>query len=270
MGPEVACFLRGLAKSSEEEEKAPSPKLPVKELHKWVAWKAEACETLGWWRKLLTVPEMQDCKELAQKVQASFHLPKRASEPNKMENYHQAPPAPTCLLRRNFLPPPNSIFACQGIQEMQREKMVAYAQALQYWVEKTDLPTGGKPCLLAKSVKEWQEEMRCYLSFSDEEVFEGMTPPEEMSTGPGKKAEPHSVATMSAIAPVVQATTKAAGEPAVERKSPKFPSWEKVLHPHQFVVAVGQISHPSGSLGWKFHNWETTTTLQGPPPLHKN
>ena len=99
------------------------------------------------------------------------------------------------------------------------------------WAEKTDLPTGGKPRLLAESVKELQEEMRCYLSFSDEEVFEGMTPPEEMSAGPVKKAEPHSMAAMPAIALEVQATTKTAGEPAVERKSPKFPGWEKVLHP---------------------------------------
>ena len=36
---------------------------------------------------------------------------------------------------------------------MQREKTVAYAQALQYWAEKTDQPAGGKPCLLAESVE---------------------------------------------------------------------------------------------------------------------
>ena len=176
-----------------------------------------------------------------------------------MENYHQAPPAPLCLLRRNFLPPPNSIFTCQDIWEMQREKMVAYAWALQYWAEKTDPPTGGKPCLLAESVKELQEEMRCYLSFSDEEVFEGMTPPEEMSTGPGEKAEPHSMTTMPAIALEVETTPKTAGELAEERRSPKFPGWENVLHPSQPVVAAGQISHLSGSLGKRFWDWKMMT-----------
>ena len=119
--------------------------------------------------------------------------------------------------------------------------MVAYAQALQYWAEKTDLPTGGKPCLLAESVKELWEEMKCYLSFSDKEVFKGVTPLEEMSTNPVKEAEPHSAAAMPAIAPEVQATTKAAGELTAERKPPKFPSWEKVLHPSWPVVAVKQI-----------------------------
>ena len=117
--------------------------------------------------------------------------------------------------------------------------MVAYVWALQYWAQKTDPPTGGKPHLLAESVKELWEEMRYYLSFWDEEIFEGMTPLEETSAGPVKKAKPHSKATMPAIAPEVQATTKAAGEPAAERKSPKFPRWEKVLHPSQPVVAAG-------------------------------
>ena len=89
----------------------------------------------------------------------------------------------------------------------------------------------GKPHLLAESVKELQEETKCYISFSDKEVFKGMTLPEEMSANPVKKAKPHSMATMLANAPEVQATTKAAGEPAAERTSPKFPSWEKALHP---------------------------------------
>ena len=102
--------------------------------------------------------------------------------------------------------------------------------------------------------------MRCYLSFSDKEVFEGVTAPEEMSANPTKKAEPHSTATMPAITPGVQATPKAIEEPAVERKSPKLPGWEKVLHPSWPVVAVGQIPYPSGSLGWRFHNLEIMTT----------
>ena len=108
---------------------------------------------------------------------------------------------------------------------------MAYAHALQYWAEKTDLPTGGQPCLLAESVKELQEEMRCYLSFSDKEVFKGVTPPEEMSANPAEEAEPHSPTTMPAIASKEQATRKASQEPAAERKSPEFPRWEKVLHP---------------------------------------
>ena len=61
-----------------------------------------------------------------------------------------------------------------------------------------------------------------------------------MSANPAEKAEPHSKATMPAIAPWVQATTKAVEEPAAIRKCPIFPSWEKVLHPSRPVVAAGR------------------------------
>ena len=109
--------------------------------------------------------------------------------------------------------------------------MVTYAQALQYWVEKADLPAGGRPHLLAESVEELQEEMRCYLSFSDEEVSKGMVPLGEASAIPTKEANPQSAGTTPASTPEEEATTGAAREPAVERRSPKFPGWEKVLYP---------------------------------------
>ena len=128
LGPEVTCFLRGLAENLEEEdEKVPPPKPPVKEFWNWVTWKAETYEISSWWRELMAVPGVEDHEKLAQEVQASFWLPKRASELHEVENYHQAPPAPLCLLWKNLLPLPDSIFACQDIQEMQHKKMAAYA-----------------------------------------------------------------------------------------------------------------------------------------------
>ena len=148
-----------------EWEGAP-PEPPVEELWKWVPWKADACETPSWWRELMMVPGVDDHQKLAWEVQASFWLPKRVSKSHQMENYQQAPPAPLCLLQKNFLPPPNSIFACQDIWEIQLEKMVAYAQALQFWAEKIDPPTKGKPCLLVDSVKElWEEILPLLLQF---------------------------------------------------------------------------------------------------------
>ena len=90
--------------------------------------------------------------------------------------------------------------------------------------------------------------------------FKGMAPLEETSASPADKAKLHSMTTMPASAPEVQATTKAAGELAAERKSPKFPSWEKVLHPSSPVVAAEQIPHLSGSLGQRFCKWEMMTS----------
>ena len=94
--PGVTSFLRGSVENSEEEEEVPPPEPPVGELHKWVMWKAEMTKTPDWWRELLVVSGVPQCKKLAWKVQASFSHPQRASEVNKMKNYCQAP-LPQCV-----------------------------------------------------------------------------------------------------------------------------------------------------------------------------
>ena len=162
------------------------------------------------------------------------------------------PPLPPCLLRNRFQPPPNTVFACQDIREIWREKTIAYTLALQYWVEKSDLPTGGQPCQLAESVKELREEMRCYLSFMDKEVFEGVTPPEGMPTSPVEESQPPSETATPVITPKESTAKETLQDLAKERKCPKFPRWEKVLHPSQPVSVAGQPPHPSRSLEWTY------------------
>ena len=112
---------------------------------------------------------------------------------------------------------------------------------------------------MAESVKELQEEMRCYLSFLDEEVFKGVVPPKETSTIPTEEADPQSAGATPASNSEEEATMGVTREPAMERRSPKFPDWEKVLHPSQPMVAAEQIPHPSrgprlrfatGKKGW--------------------
>ena len=76
------------------------------------------------------------------------------------------------------MPQADSIFASQDIREVPREKVVVYARALQYWAEQNDLPTRGKPHLLVESILELKKEVRWYLTFTDEEVFQGVTIPE--------------------------------------------------------------------------------------------
>ena len=90
--------------------------------------------------------------------------------------------------------------------------------------------------------------MRCYLSFTDHEVFEGMIPPEETLTDPVEESQLVSEMDMIVTAPKESATKKTPQEPAQERKCPKFPRWEKVLHPSQPVAVVaGQPPCPSRS-----------------------
>ena len=227
---EVACFLRGSMENSEEEDEKVPPEPPVKEFHRWVPWKMETCKTSSWWRELVAVPEVEDHKRLAQEVWASFWLPRRMSELHPRKDYCQAPPVLPCLLWKKFMPPASSIYACRNIQEIPWEKMVAYAQALQHWVEKTDLPAVGKPCLLAESVRKLREELKCYLSFSNEEVFKGLALPEEMSTALVEEAIPQSKGAMPTSTLKGGAVMRVTEEPAVEKTAPRFLGWEKVLH----------------------------------------
>ena len=121
----------------------------------------------GWWLELAKIPGMDNHQELAWKVRASFELPQQISEQHGMENYHQTPLAPLCICWKDFLQQPDSKFACQDIRELQLQKTMAYAQALQFWVEKANLPTQGQPHLLAGSILELREAMECYVSFPD-------------------------------------------------------------------------------------------------------
>ena len=189
------------------------------------------------------MPGVDDHKKLACEVWASFHLPRRVSELCGVRNDHQAPPAPLCLCQKNFLLPLDSIFTCQDIWEIQHKKTVAYAHALQFWVEKVNLPTEGEPHLLAESMIELWGEMECYLSFSDEDMFKGVAPPEETSVIPQGEVTPQSAKPTAPGTPAKEAAVGMTLEPTAEKRPPnKFPGWEKVLHPSRPVVTAGEIS----------------------------
>ena len=165
-----------------------------------------------------------------------------------MKNNHQAPPPLPCLCQKNFLLPPDTIFACQDIWEIQCDKTVVYAWALQFWAEKANPPTGGKPHLLAGRMIELLEEMECYLSF-EKDVFKGIALPEETPIIPSKGATPQSAQQTPAGTTIREATIEMTVKPPAEKRPPnKFPSWEKVLH----------LSRPIGAAG------ETSPLLRGP------
>ena len=92
---------------------------------------------------------------------------------------------------------------------------------------------------MAESVKELWEEMSCYLSFSDKEG---------MPTTVVKEAEPHIPMAIPTATSKEQAAKEAPLNPAKERKCPKLPRWEKLLHPSQPVVVAGQPPYLSRSL----------------------
>ena len=120
--------------------------------------------------------------------------------------------------------------------------MVAYAKALQFWVEKANPPTEGQPHLLTGSIVELREEMKCYVSFTDEDVSSGVALPEESPITQPKEATPKDVQPALANSPVKEASADVTMEPTREKKPLNlFPGWEKVLHPSRPVVAARQI-----------------------------
>ena len=119
---------------------------------------------------------------------------------------------------------------------------MAYAWALQFWAEKGDPPTGGKPHLLAGSIVELWEEMKCYISFSDEDVFSGMALLEEPPVIPSEEAMPKGTQPTLANPLVKEATMDIAMESTPEKKPlNQFPGWEKELHPSRPIAAARQI-----------------------------
>ena len=214
LGPEVNPFLQGLSESSgEEDRRMSSLELPVEVLESWVTWKAWMHNMPGWWQELAEVPGVEDHKKLAWEVWASFKLPWQISKWHHVENYHQAPKAPLCFHQKSFPLPPDSKFTCQDIRELQWEKTVAYAKALQFWVEKANPPTQGQPRLLAGSVMELREEMKCYVSFTDEDIFSGMAFPEEPPITQPLEATLKSTQPTQADSLVKETTVKVTEEP---------------------------------------------------------
>ena len=121
--------------------------------------------------------------------------------------------------------------------------MVAYAQALQFWVEKANLPTQGQPHLLVGSILELREEMKHYVSFPDKAVFSSVALSEESLTTQSEEATHKSAQPVHTNSPVEEATAKITEEEPTKREQPPnwFPGWKEVLHPSRPVVAAGQI-----------------------------
>ena len=261
LGPEVESFLRGSMGTSEDKDKKMPLEPPVTEFNQWALWKADRYKTPSCWVELSAVLEVGTTKGWPGRCRPCLDFPGRLRELSMKEASSQAPPAPPCLCQQKFMPSANSIFASRDIREIPQEKAVAYARDLQHWAEKTDLPAGGKPCLLVESMKELREETKCYLSFSDEEVFKGVALPEEVS----KEEVCQGPETMSTDVLKRGGSAESPKELAIERRGPKFLGWKKILHPSQPVVATGEISHPLRALRLRGEPIQITQTEPSKP-----
>ena len=113
---------------------------------------------------------------------------------------------------------------------------------------------------------ELREEVKWYLSFTNEEVFWGVALPE--------KEEEESLKTLSATDVT---KTPCVLEPSPEERAPTFLGLEKVLHPSQPVVATGEIPQPTEASRPKVGSCQLSQMIPirptaSPPgtPLHQN
>ena len=65
--------------------------------------------------ELTRVPNIKDYQEFAQKVHASFEVPKACNQAKGVENDHRHPPAPLSIGKYCFLPPRDMRFGMQDI-----------------------------------------------------------------------------------------------------------------------------------------------------------
>ena len=54
----------------------------------WIEWLARHVEMPPWWRELIKIPSYKDYQEFAQKVCATFEVPKVCNRVKRVDNYH--------------------------------------------------------------------------------------------------------------------------------------------------------------------------------------
>ena len=110
-------------KSPEGEEANCSTEPSVVDIEMWLERQAQQLGTPAWWVELGTIPGIKDLQKFAQKIRASFYIPKvwmRAS----LEQEYTTPPAPQSLNRNAFL---QEKLAYQDVQQQPALLTIAYA-----------------------------------------------------------------------------------------------------------------------------------------------
>ena len=137
-------------KDPAREEAGCSTEPSIGDLETWLEFQAGQLGTPTWWEELGVMLGIKDWCKFAQKIRASFYIPEvwiRASP----EQGYTAPLAPQSLNRSAFL---LERLAYQDVQQQPALLTIAYAQSLQYWAEKHNLPRNPDFCPLAESVRE--------------------------------------------------------------------------------------------------------------------
>ena len=151
LGPEMVSFLRGSLETSGDESNVMPPEPAVLEFSQWVPWKVEKCETP---RLVVQVVSSTRNGRLQKACQGGVGLHPASTADARIGNEGGQPPGSShthhASVDADLCHWPNLIYACRDIREIPQEKVVAYARALQHWLEEINLPARGGLHLLAE------------------------------------------------------------------------------------------------------------------------
>ena len=147
----------------------------VSDVETWLEWQANQLGTPAWWMELQAILGIRDPQKLAQKIRASFYIPKVRMR-TLLQLGYTVPPAPRSLDRHAFLP---DNLSYQDVWQKPALLTVTYARSLQYWAEKQSPPRHWSLRPLAKSVVELQEVVKEYITFNHQDIIHGLGTEEE-------------------------------------------------------------------------------------------
>ena len=174
--PELEHFLEALTPMWGARDRWGSlPEPSINNCEVWLEWQAHQVNMPDWWRELVTIPNAGDLKKLVCKICASFEVPQIRCKALKDPGRLSFTPAPKCIQRKMFLPVANSHLPCQEYQLKQPWRTLAYAQALQYWAEKANQLVPNEPWYLVMCVHELRWLMNPYMTFTNCDIFQGLT-----------------------------------------------------------------------------------------------
>ena len=123
-----------------------------------------------WWEELIAIRDVEDVWRLAWKIQASFKVPSVRMEAPKGQLF-TVPPVLKCIQRCEFL---LDGLLCQDVRMKPHQMTLAYARALQYWVEKVNLPVSGDPHPLVICLRELRQQVGMYITCNEQEILYGL------------------------------------------------------------------------------------------------
>ena len=141
------------------------PEPSIIDVEIWLDWWACQLDMPCWWMELTAIPGVEDPQKLTQKIWASFSILEVRGKVFWGQDYT------TCLTWNMFLL--DELFY-QDVWQQPFLLTVAYAQGLQYWAEKLNLPGDPDFFPLARSVIELRERVKEHVMFTKWDIIHGL------------------------------------------------------------------------------------------------